>query len=126
MVLFKKLHKILHRIENPTICLSLDRRILNRTGYWPKHSLKNVKFIGSLVLSITCVLLTKINYLRIVAQAANIKQNVVVIPEIFVLCGFYYVSILLFVTGKTLKMYLEEFEVEWEMSKCDKFTYIVE
>ena len=120
MKFLRNLKKFRWSIYNSERCFSLDRKILSATGYWPTKSLKNFKFLTSLILTTIFIFLAKLNYLRIVLEASNPKQVVVVTAEIITVIGFGWLSCLLLTTEKAIKSFLENFEIEWEMSKCDE------
>ena len=85
-------------------------------GYWPQNPLFNLKSASSFLL-IGLILIAKVNYLKKVIIAEENKKIAIVLPELFITLGYFWVSLLMLKTEKVLKVFLDGFEAEWNLCK---------
>ena len=105
-----------HRFRNVDECFYFQKKTMMFTGCWPQNSLKNWKFALSFFL-ISIILIAKVIFLINVIDAGDFEQTALVLPQLIITLGYFWVSFLMLSFEKVLKTLLDEFEVEWNLSK---------
>ena len=126
MIPFKKLSIKWKNLQKVDQCFYFQRKLMNTLGIWPQRKLMNLKFITTYSLLIAFVLSAKINYLRKAIITENYKQVAIVIPELNITLGYFWVHFLMVRTEKVLKLLLDEFEIEWNLCKIHEHISIIE
>ena len=106
----------MHFLQNVDECFYFQKKLMRFTGCWPQNSLKNWKFALSFLL-ISIILIAKVIFLKNVISSGDFEQTVLVLPQLIITLGYFWVSFLMLNFEKLLKTLLDQFEVEWNLSK---------
>lgn len=116
MKLYSNLRRRWHNLQNIDECFFFQKKLMIFTGYWPQNPLKNRRSASAFLL-IGLILIAKVNYLKKVVIAADYKNIAIVLPELFITLGYFWVSLVMLRTEKVLKKFLDGFVTEWNLSK---------
>ena len=115
MNIFRRLSRKWYNLQNVDECFYFQRKLQIYIGNWPQYDLKNWKFSTSIVLIFIFAFSAKSNFLRKAIIAGDFKIGAIVFPELIITFGFFWVSYLMLSTKKVLKLYLDDFQIEWDL-----------
>lgn len=117
MVIHKRLFRKWNNLQNINECFYFQRKLQTLLGYWPQNDLRNWRFFISTVAIFLFALSPKSNFLIKAIIAEDYKIAAIVFPEFTMTFGFFWVGWLMLRTEKILKLFMDDFKVEWDLCK---------